>query len=155
MRLLLVALFICGCDVESASYHIKRFYGLSVSPSRSIIEQEINRVARKHRLSESLLRSLVQVESSFRPMALSKKGAIGLTQVMPYNAKRCGLHADELWDVSLNLACGAQILTEEIKRLGSIEKALTVYNCGKVHCKQGQKYAKKVLSLAKNTEEKT
>ena len=148
MRLIFVALFIVGCDVESASYHIKRFYRLPVSPSRAVIEQEVSRVAKKHRLSESLLRSLVQVESSFRVKALSKKGARGLTQVMPFNAKRCGLDADQLWDASLNLACGSIILKQEIKRVGSIEKALRVYNCGKVTCGKG--YAKKVLELSKN-----
>ena len=148
MRLILVALFIVGCDVESASYHIKRFWRLPVSPSRAVIEQEVSRVAKKHRLSESLLRSLVQVESSFRVKALSKKGARGLTQVMPFNAKRCGLRPDQLWDPSLNLACGAIILQEEIARVGSIEKALRVYNCGRTDCGKG--YANKVLQLAKN-----
>jgi soluble lytic murein transglycosylase-like protein len=147
MRLILVALFIVGCDVESASYHIKRFWRLPVSPSRAVIEQEVSRVARKHRLSESLLEALVQVESSYRVNALSKKGARGLTQVMPFNAKRCGLDADQLWDASLNLACGAIILKQEIKRVGSIEKALRVYNCGKTSCGKG--YANKVLQLAK------
>ena len=148
MRLIFVALFIVGCDVESASYHIKRFWRLPVSPSRSVIEQEVSRVAKKYRLSESLLEALVQVESSYRPMALSRKGARGLTQVMPFNAKRCGLRPDQLWDASLNLACGAIILKQEIKRVGSIEKALRVYNCGKVTCGKG--YAKKVLELSKN-----
>jgi soluble lytic murein transglycosylase-like protein len=90
----------------------------------------------------------VQVESSFKPSALSKKGARGLTQVMPFNAKRCGLKPNQLWDPSLNLACGATILKQEIARVGSIEKALRVYNCGKITCGKG--YAKKVLQLAKN-----
>jgi len=147
MRLIIVALFIVGCDVESASYHIKRFWRLPVDPSRSVIEQEVSRVARKHRLSESLLGALVQVESSFRHKAQSKKGARGLTQVMPFNAKRCGLKPNQLWDPSLNLACGAIILKQEIARVGSIEKALRVYNCGKVTCGKG--YAKKVLELSK------
>ena len=147
-RILVIALFIVGCDVESATYHIKRFYRLPVSPSRAVIEAEVSRVAKNHRLSESLLGALVQVESSFRPTALSKKGARGLTQVMPFNAKRCGLRPDQLWDASLNLACGAIILKQEIKRVGSIEKALRVYNCGRTDCGKG--YAKKVLELSKN-----
>ena len=147
-RILVIALFIVGCDVESATYHIKRFYRLPVSPSRAVIEAEVSRVAKNHRLSESLLGALVQVESSFRPTALSKKGARGLTQVMPFNAKRCGLRPDQLWDTSLNLACGAIILKQEIKRVGSIEKALRVYNCGRTDCGKG--YAKKVLELSKN-----
>ena len=147
-RILVIALFIVGCDVESATYHIKRFYRLPVSPSRAVIKAEVSRVAKNHRLSESLLGALVQVESSFRPMALSKKGARGLTQVMPFNAKRCGLRPDQLWDTSFNLACGAIILKQEIKRVGSIEKALRVYNCGRTDCGKG--YAKKVLELSKN-----
>ena len=148
MKLILViALLVTGCNTEGAIYHIKRFWKLPVSPSRAVIEAEVSRVAKKHRLSESLLEALVQVESSFRPTALSKKGARGLTQVMPFNAKRCGLKPNQLWDASLNLACGAIILQEEIKRVGSIEKALRVYNCGKVTCGKG--YAKKVLELSK------
>ena len=149
MKLILViALLVAGCNTEGAIYHIKRFYRLPVSPSRAVIEQEVSRVAKKYRLSESLLEALVEVESSYRVKALSKKGARGLTQVMPFNAKRCGLDADELWDASLNLACGATILRQEIARVGSIEKALRVYNCGKTSCGKG--YAKKVLQLAKN-----
>ena len=146
--LIMIALLVTGCNTEGAIYHIKRFWRLPVSPSRAVIEAEVSRVAKKHRLSESLLRSLVQVESSFRVKALSKKGARGLTQVMPFNAKRCGLDAEQLWDPSLNLACGAIILKQEIKRVGSIEKALRVYNCGKTSCGKG--YARKVLQVAKN-----
>jgi soluble lytic murein transglycosylase-like protein len=145
--LIMIALLVAGCNAEGAIYHIKRFWRLPVSPSRAVIEAEVSRVAKKHRLPTSLLRSLVQVESSFRVKALSKQGARGLTQVMPFNAKRCGLDADQLWDASLNLACGAIILKQEIKRVGSIEKALRVYNCGKTSCGKG--YANKVLQLAK------
>ena len=146
--LIMIALLVAGCNTDGAIYHIKRFWRLPVSPSRAVIEQEVSRVARKHRLSTSLLRSLVQVESSYRVKALSKKGARGLTQVMPFNAKRCGLKPQQLWDPSLNLACGAIILRQEIARVGSIEKALRVYNCGKTSCGKG--YAKKVLELSKN-----
>lgn len=146
--LIMIALLVSGCNTEGAIYHIKRFWRLPVSPSRAVIEQEVSRVAKKYRLSESLLEALVEVESSYRVKALSKKGARGLTQVMPFNAKRCGLDADELWDPSLNLACGATILRQEIARVGSIEKALRVYNCGRTDCGKG--YANKVLQLAKN-----
>jgi hypothetical protein len=45
-RILVIALFIVGCDVESATYHIKRFYRLPVSPSRAVIKAEVSRVAK-------------------------------------------------------------------------------------------------------------
>ena len=154
MKLILIALLVVGCNADSAIYHIKRFYGLPVTVSKALIVDEAYRVARKNKLSPSLLLALIQTESSFRVKAESKKGARGLTQVMPFNAKRCNLHPDQLWDLSLNLACGAQILREEINRLKSVRNALSVYNCGRVQCKQGQNYATKVLKLKKIYEEK-
>jgi len=107
MKLIWIALLVVGCNTDSAIYHIKRFYGLPVTHSKALIVSEAHRVARKNNLSPSLLLALVQTESSFRVKAESSKGARGLTQIMPYNAKRCGLHPDQLWDISLNLACGA------------------------------------------------
>jgi|DEB0MinimDraft_3_1074331.scaffolds.fasta_scaffold05000_4 soluble lytic murein transglycosylase-like protein len=154
MKLIWIALLVIGCNTDSAIYHIKRFYGLPVTTSKALIVSEAYRVAQKNKLSPSLLLALVETESSFRTKAESQKGARGLTQVMPFNAKRCGLHPDQLWDVSLNLACGAQILREEITRLKSIEKALAVYNSGKHWSKAGKAYAKKVLQLKKQIEEK-
>jgi len=155
MRLIWIALLVAGCNSDSAIYHIKRFYGLPVTVSQALIVDEAYRVARKNKLPPSLLVALIETESSFRVKAESHKGARGLTQVMPFNAKRCGLTPDQLWDVSLNLDCGAQILREEIIRLKSIEKALAVYNSGKPWSKAGQNYAKKVLKLKKTIEEKT
>ena len=154
MKLILIALLVVGCNADSAIYHIKRFYGLPVTVSKALIVDEAYRVARKNKLSPALFLALIQTESSFQVKAKSSKGARGLTQVMPYNAKRCGLHPDQLWDPSLNLACGAQILREEITRLKSIEKALAVYNSGKHWSKAGKAYAKKALKLKKTIEEK-
>ena len=153
MKLILTELLVVGCNTDSAIYHIKRFYGLPVTTSKALIVSEAYRVASKNKLPPSLLLALIETESSFRVKAESHKGARGLTQVMPYNARRCGLHPDQLWDLSLNLACGAQILREEINRLKSVRNALSVYNCGRVQCKQGQNYAKKVLKLKKQIEE--
>lgn len=154
MKLIWIALLVVGCNTDSAIYHVKRFYGLPVTTSKALIVSEAYRVARKNKLSPALFLALIETESSFRIKAKSNKGARGLTQVMPYNAERCGLHPDQLWDVSLNLACGAQILREEIERLGSIENALAVYNSGKHWSKAGKAYAKKVLKLKKKLEEK-
>lgn len=149
MKLIWVALLVVGCNTDSAIYHIKRFYGLPVTTSKALIVSEAHRVARKNNLSPGLLVALIQTESSFRVNAESSKGARGLTQVMPFNAKRCSLHPDQLWDLSLNLACGAQILREEIERTGNVFDALTVYNCGKTRCRAGKNYAKKVIKLSK------
>ena len=134
----------------TARYHLERYYRLQATADRSVIETEIRRAADANGLKRSVLRALVQVESGLKPSALSPVGARGLSQVMPFNARRCGLpSADHLWDPVYNLRCGARILREELDQHGDLAKALTVYNCGRVRCSEGQQYAKKVMSIAK------
>lgn len=125
---------------------------LGVTPKLSpdLIDQAIDEEADRHGIKRSVLHALVKVESGRNPHAVSRVGAIGLTQVMPFNAKRCGLtHSSKLFDALLNLKCGAQILREEIdQHNGNIAQALTVYNCGRTNCKEGKQYASLVLTLA-------
>lgn len=134
----------------TARYHLTRYFGGTVTADRSIIETEITRAADANGIKRSVLRALVQVESGLQPKAVSPVGARGLSQVMPFNARRCGLpSADHLWDEVYNLRCGAKILREELDQHGDLHKALTVYNCGRVRCAEGQQYASKVISLSK------
>lgn len=148
--LLLLALFLAPSGKSPLGYHVARFYGLKPKADARIIEQEIDRAADRWGLNRRLFRALIRIESGGNPKALSPVGARGITQVMPFNHKRCGLRsAEDLWDVVSNLHCGAQILAEEIEEHGDERKALTVYNCGKVRCKEGQQYAAKVLALTK------
>jgi soluble lytic murein transglycosylase-like protein len=135
---------------DNLYFHVARFYGAEVTPTKSIIEQEIEKVADEFGIHRSIFKALVKVESGGNPKALSPVGARGIAQIMPFNAKRCGLaSAEKLWDALLNLRCGAQILSEEIQEHGNVHAALTVYNCGKVACRAGQQYASKVLAISK------
>ena len=143
---------LAGCAVRlpaDLSYHTLRFFGLNSGHSKAVIEQEVDRAAKKYGIDRDVYHSLIQVESAGNPRAESRVGARGLSQVMPFNAKRCGWHPEKLWDLTHNVRCGARILSEELERTGNIRDALTVYNCGKINCKEGKEYAQKVLSLAK------
>lgn len=139
----------CVCLPETVVYHGSRVAHLPAQASRSLLESEVDRAADAFGLRRSVLRALVKVESAYNPTAMSKVGARGLSQVMPANAARCGIDASKLWDPTYNLRCGAQILREELDQHGDLHKALTVYNCGKVKCAEGQRYASKVISLSK------
>lgn len=135
------------------TYHIMRFWGLKPQASREILEHEAHRAARKHGISPRLFKALVKVESAWNPKAISRVGARGLSQIMPANARRCGLpHPDALWDATTNLSCGARILSEELETHGGdLQKALQAYNGGPRcinRCKESIQYAKSVLSLA-------
>jgi len=137
-------------ELERIKYNILRIYGVQIIPSDEVLFKELQSAADKYHLERSIFIALVKVESNFNPKAVSHRGARGIAQIMPANASRCGLQsADELFDVKTNLLCGAQILSEELQQHKNIYKALTVYNCGRVKCLAGQKYAKKVINLSK------
>lgn len=130
---------------SGGNYHLDRRIGRAHQITKGTIESEIRRVAKHRGLPPKLVLALAKVESSLNHRAESHCGARGVTQVMPVNAKRCGLKSDDLWDPTHNIACGTLILRQEIERVGNVKDALSVYNCGKVKCKEGQEYAQKVL----------
>ena len=81
-----------------------------------------------------LLAALAWSESSFRPNAVSRAGAAGLTQLMPATARGLGLRVDstvdQRFDPELNLNAGARYLRQQIVRFGSVELGLAAYNAG-------------------------
>jgi|GEM_PF-359044 len=76
---------------------------------------------------------LVSVESDFTRKAISNKGALGLTQVMPATARllQPGISSDQLFDRETNLRLGFRFLREMINYYnGDLHLALTAYNRG-------------------------
>lgn len=144
-----IALVACYTALpETLVYHQTRLLKRPVEPSRGLIEAEVTRAAKAFDLPPRLLHALVKVESGYKREAESRVGARGLSQVMPFNAKRCGLEHEQLWDAVANVRCGAKILRQEIDRTGNVKDALTVYNCGRINCKEGKQYAQKVIALS-------
>lgn len=80
----------------------------------------------------ALVRAVIQQESRFDPKALSPVGAIGLMQVMPFNATRLGLTSDrELWVPRLNILAGVRLLAALLLHYqGDIVSSLVAYNSG-------------------------
>lgn len=128
-----------------------RFMGLQPIQSQQSIDDMIDAAADEHGVRRELLHAVVSVESRKNPTAVSNKGAIGLSQVMPANAKRCGLpHHGRLYLESENLRCGAQILSEELKTYGNVPDALRAYNGGPKAIKgkfpESEQYVVKVMA---------
>jgi soluble lytic murein transglycosylase-like protein len=77
--------------------------------------------------------ALIYRESNFDPTAVSEKGAIGLTQIMPRIwvkvLKEQGIIKEkkDLFDYDKNLLASKYILTEYYKETGSWKKALNKY----------------------------
>ena len=89
----------------------------------------IHRVAARHRMDPKLVAAVVQAESGFNPRAVSRKGAMGLMQLMPETASL--LRVDNPFDPEQNLDAGVRYL----KRLlgifdGDLRLSLAAYNAG-------------------------
>lgn len=83
--------------------------------------------ARRHRIPEDLFVRLVQQESGWNATARSRKGALGLAQLMPMTAKQ--LRVDPL-DPEQNLDGGARYLRQQFDRFRDWSLALAAYNAG-------------------------
>jgi soluble lytic murein transglycosylase-like protein len=89
----------------------------------------IHREAKRAQLKPDLVLALIQVESKFDRYAVSRAGAQGLMQVMPFWKNEIGHPEDNLTDVSTNLRYGCQILKYYMqKESGSWMNALARYN---------------------------
>lgn len=119
-------------NLGHTKYHVLRFYGADPAPPRTVVESEIERAARAHGLDPRLLRAVVKTESAFNHKAVSRVGARGLGQVMPFHVSTCGLRSVEsLFDPVHNLQCSARILAENLRTFnGNIRDAVAAYNAG-------------------------
>jgi soluble lytic murein transglycosylase len=89
----------------------------------------ISEAAKRHGLSSSLIKALIHVESFFNPRAVSKKGAIGLMQIMPENLQ--ALNISDPFDPWENIMGGASYLKSMLERFrGELPLALAAYNAG-------------------------
>ncbi len=77
----------------------------------------------------ALVKAIIKRESDFNPRALSMAGAVGLMQVMPYNAARLGVTARELLAPRKNILAGVRLLAVLLKHYqGDLISTLVAYN---------------------------
>ncbi len=93
------------------------------------LDQFILNAARRYRLSPSLLKAIIKVESNFNPRAVSEKGATGLMQIMPANYSM--LNIEDPFDVRQNIMGGAAYLRKMLDYFDSdLVKGIAAYNAG-------------------------
>jgi hypothetical protein len=93
---------------------------------------EINRAALIYHLDPALLYAVIATESGFEANAVSRKGAMGLMQLMPETARRYGV--TDPFNPAQNIQAGTQHLNNLLKRFGNnLNLALAAYNSGEIN----------------------
>lgn len=115
-------------------------------------------VARAYNIPEGIFLGLIEAESSWNPDAVSIKGAIGLTQVLPATARGLGYDPQELArSPLLQLEVGGRYLNEMYTMFKIWDRALAAYNAGPHNVRKyngippfkvTQSYVKRILAYA-------
>jgi soluble lytic murein transglycosylase-like protein len=85
--------------------------------------------AKRAGLDPQLVLGVIQVESNFRKYAVSRAGAMGFMQVMPFWVRLIGRSDDNLFHLRTNLRFGCVILRHYLdQEKGDLYRALGRYN---------------------------
>lgn len=98
-------------------------------------KKEIAACGNKYGLDNGLLASIIFCESRFNKNAVSKKGAIGLMQIMPTTAKSFAFDNEnfdesELFDPQTNIEIGARLIRYLFDKYYNENIVLACYNAG-------------------------
>jgi soluble lytic murein transglycosylase-like protein len=101
----------------------------AMSIDRDGVDQLVREAADRHKVDPALVRAVIETESNWNPGAYSRKGAIGLMQLIPTTAIRFG--ASDAFNPKQNVDAGVRYLKTLLERYnGNLDLALAAYNAG-------------------------
>jgi soluble lytic murein transglycosylase-like protein len=142
-------------SVQSANAKIleANSHGHQASPEE--IDESIVMAAARHNVDPNLVRAVVKVESNFNSNAVSRKGAMGLMQLMPKTARE--LKVKNPFDPQQNVDAGVRHLKYLLENYnGDVNLTLAAYNAGEgavrrsagvPHYSETQDYVRKITHL--------
>ena len=125
------------------------------------VEEIIEAISDKYDIDSDFIKAIIKQESGFNERATSKKGAMGLMQLMPSTAKRLGIKdAYNPWE---NIEGGTKYLKGLLDKYdNNKELALAAYNAGSGAVKkyggippyrETQNYVKSIMAMYNKTKE--
>ncbi|HEY1658225.1 MAG TPA: lytic transglycosylase domain-containing protein [Candidatus Sulfotelmatobacter sp.] len=119
------------------------------------VETAIVEAAARHNVDPNLVRAVIKVESNFNPNAVSRKGAMGLMQLMPSTARQ--LNVKNPFDPEQNVDAGVRQLKQLLESYhGDVKLTLAAYNAGAgavarnsgvPHYAETQNYVRRITNL--------
>jgi len=92
-------------------------------------EKLVREAAERHNVDPALVRAVIETESNWNPGARSRKGAMGLMQLIPTTAQRFGVN--DAYNPKQNVDAGVRYLKVLLDRYnGNLDLALAAYNAG-------------------------
>ena len=96
---------------------------------RDGVESLVREAAERHHVDPALVRAVIETESNWNPGAVSRKGALGLMQLIPTTAQRFGVN--DVFNPKQNVDAGVRYLKTLLDRYnGNLDLALAAYNAG-------------------------
>jgi soluble lytic murein transglycosylase-like protein len=142
-------------SVQSANAKIVAANSRGHQASQDEIDSSIVMAAARHNVDPNLVRAVVKVESNFNSNAVSRKGAMGLMQLMPSTAR--SLKVNNPFDPEQNVDAGVRHLKQLLENYGgNVDLTLAAYNAGSgavarsagvPHFAETQNYVRRITNL--------
>ena len=101
----------------------------ALSIDRDGAEKLVREAAERHHMDPALVRAVIETESGWNATAKSRKGALGLMQLIPTTAVRFGVN--DAFSPQQNVDAGVRYLKTLLERYnGNLDLALAAYNAG-------------------------
>jgi len=102
---------------------------IKINPKSANIDSIIENISSKYNLDSDFIKAVIKQESGFNPNATSKKGAMGLMQLMPATAKSLGI--SDAYNPEQNIEGGVKHLKNLLDKYNNNQElALAAYNAG-------------------------
>lgn len=99
------------------------------STDSTTYDQDIRRIGRQYQVDPTLIKAIIRAESDFDHRAVSRRGALGLMQLMPDTARE--LHVTNPFNPRENIDGGTRYLRQILDSFnGNLTLSLAAYNAG-------------------------
>jgi soluble lytic murein transglycosylase-like protein len=116
-------------DTTNSALAASPVLGIAAKRNRAKIEEMLREVSARYHVDPALIRAVIETESNWNSSAVSRKGALGLMQLVPETAQQLGV--ENAFDPKQNLDGGVRYLRLLLERYnGDLDKALAAYNAG-------------------------